>query len=139
MVGQVTAESPAHYFSPLIALAICFVPAAILVLIRFEPLGSFSMVLQRDYAPLLACCLFSWTASYALLLGVNAGLRALHSPAYNHPALWSAAQAYFLLLVALAIRMVFRTRFAAALGASGGAFLGAVGGVWLYGVIGNPL
>jgi len=139
LVGQFTAESPAHYFSPLIALAICFVPAAILVLVRFEPLGSFSMVLQRDYAPLLACCLFSWTASYLLLLGVNSGLRVLHSPAYNHPALWSAAQAYFLVLTAISIRMVFRTRIASAFGAAGGAFVGAVGGIWLYGVIGNPL
>ena len=139
VVDTFTAVNPTHYFSPLVAMAICFVPVAILILTRLECLGSISMILQRDYSALLACVLFSWTASYLLLLVVNLGLLAIHSPAHNHPALWWGAHAYFLLLTALAVRMNFGAKLTSALGATVGAWGGAVGGIWLYAVVGNPL
>jgi tetratricopeptide (TPR) repeat protein len=139
VVDSFTAVNPTNYFSPLVAMAICFMPIAILILARLECLGSFSMILQRDYSALLACVLFSWTASYLLLLVVNLALLAMHSPAHNHPALWWGAHAYFLLLAALAMRMNFGAKLTSALGATAGAWGGAVGGIWLYAVVGNPL
>ena len=138
-VDRFTAVTPTQYFTPLIAMAICFVPVAILVLARIECLGSFSMLLQRDYAALLVCALFSWTSAYLLLLVVNRSLWALHNPAYNHPALWWTAQAYFLILTAFAIRMIFRVRLTSAMAGAGGAWAGAIGGIWLYAAIGNPI
>jgi tetratricopeptide (TPR) repeat protein len=139
VVSRFTALDPTVTFSPLIAIAICFVPIGIVALTRFEALGSFSMILQRDYSTLLVCALLSWTASHGLLLLVNRGLWALHNPAYKHPGLWWAAHAYFLLLTAIAIRTIFNVRFTSALGAIAGGWAGAIGGLGLYQVVGNPL
>jgi Flp pilus assembly protein TadD len=132
-----TASNPTQYFSPLIAMAICFVPAIILVLTLWDNLGGFSTILFRDYMALLVCCLLAWSAAYLVLAPVNAVLYLLHVPAFNHPALWWAAHAYFLLLTALAVRTLLGTSFSHAVGATAGAWFGAVGGIWMYSTFGN--
>jgi hypothetical protein len=136
-VGRFTAVSPTQIFSPVVALAVCFVPMAILVLASMESLGSFSMVLQRDYSSLLVCSLLAWTAAHLPLAAVNGALGVLHSPAYNHPALWWAAHAYFLVLTAVAMRTLFGARLPSAAGAIGGAWAGAIGGIWVFSTIGG--
>jgi tetratricopeptide (TPR) repeat protein len=139
VIERFVAINPTRYLSPLAAMAICFVPIVILVLTRFESIGSFSMVVQRDYSALLLCTLLSWSAAYFVLLVANGVLWTLHNSAYNHPGLWWAAHAYFLLLTTLAIRTITGTRLSSAVGAVGGGFAAGVGGIWLYAVIGNPL
>jgi hypothetical protein len=139
LVERFAAINPTSYFSPLIALALCFIPIAILVLTKFESVGSFSMVLQRDYSSLLLCALLAWTASHLLLLLVNSVLWAMHSPAHNHPALWWGAHAYFLVLTALAMRTIAGGKLTSALAAIGGGWVGAIAGIGLYAVVGNPL
>jgi tetratricopeptide (TPR) repeat protein len=136
-IDRFTASTPTQYFSPLLTLAICFVPMVILIVTFWDHLGSFSTILFRDYMSLLVCCLLSWAASYLLLAGVNLGLRLSHPPAHDHPALWWAAQAYFVMLAVLAIRTVFGTTFARSIGAAGGAWGAAVGGLFLYSMFGN--
>jgi hypothetical protein len=136
-MDRFTARNPTQYFSPLIAMAVCFVPMAILVLTMWDNLGGFATILFRDYMALLVCCLLAWTAPYLLLVLVNTGLGAMHSPAYNHPALWCAAQGYFLILTALALRTLTGTKVVHAAGAAAGGWVSAVGGIWLYGVFGN--
>lgn len=131
--------NPTEYFTPLVSIALCFVPVGILVLTKFEAIGSFSMVLQRDYSPLLACSLFAWAAAHLLLLAVNGGLWMLHSPLYNHPALWWAAHAYFLLLAALSIRTICGAKLKSSIIAIGGGWASGICGIYLLGVMGNPL
>ena len=136
-VDRFTGENPASYFSPLIAMAVCFVPMVILVLTFWDNLGGFSTILFRDYMALLVCCLLAWTAPYLLLMIVNGLFGALHLPAYRHPPVWWAANAYFLVLAALAVRTLFGATFVHAAGATGGAWLSAVGGIWIYGSFGS--
>ena len=132
-----TGQNPSRYISPLIAVAICFVPMMILVLTLWDNLGGFSTILFRDYMALLVCCLMAWTAPYLLLLVVNIGLGAMRLPAYNHPALWMAANVYFMVLVVMAARTLMGAKISHAAGAAGGAWMSAVGGIWLYGMFGN--
>jgi len=132
-----TAQNPSQCFSPLIAMAVCFVPMVILVLTLWDNLGGFATILFRDYVALLACCLLAWTAPHLLLLAANGVLAALHNPAYNHPALWWGAHAYFLLLAALGIRTLYGAKFEHAVGAAAGGWAGAVGGIWMYAMFGN--
>jgi hypothetical protein len=89
-----TGQNPAQYIAPIIAIAICFVPMMILVLTLWDNFGGFTTILFRDYLALLVCCLMAWTAPHLLLLIVNIGLGLMHLPAYNHPGLWLAANAY---------------------------------------------
>jgi tetratricopeptide (TPR) repeat protein len=136
-VERFTARNPTQYFSPLIAMAVCFVPMVILVLTFSDNLGGFTTILFRDYMALLLCCLLAWTAPYLLLTVVNGGLGLLRLPAYNHPALWWAANAWFLVLAALAVRTLIGAKFVHCAGAACAGWLAGVGGTWLYAMFGG--
>ncbi len=132
-----TSADPSATFSPLVAIAICFVPAVILVLTFWDNLGGFGTVLFRDYMPLLVCCLFAWTAPYLLLFLANLALQAAHLPFHNDAVLFWAASAWFVVLAAIAIRTLFGTSYAHGLGASCAGWLAGTAGLWLYGMFGN--
>jgi TolA-binding protein len=129
--------TPKQYFAPLIAMAACSVPLVILILTLWDNLGGFSTILFRDYMALPVCCLLAWTAPHLLLPVAKGALGMFGSPIYNHPALWWTAHAYFLVLAALACRVLVGTTFSHAAVATGGAWVGAVGGIWLYGIVGS--
>lgn len=136
-VERFTGRNPAQYFSPLVALAICFVPIVILVVTLWDNLGGFTTILFRDYVSLLVCCLLAWTAPYLLLAGVNQGLGIWWLGWHDHAALWWAAQAYFALLAVLAIRTVLGTGFWRALAAAGAGWFASVGGVFVFSMLGG--
>jgi tetratricopeptide (TPR) repeat protein len=136
-IDRFTLQSPTQYFAPLLAMAVCFVPMAILILTLWDNLGGFTTILFRDYMALLVCCLMAWVAPHLLALIVNMVLGAAHLPAHNHPAIFWTAHAWFLFLVALAIRPLVGTKFSHALGATAGAWTGAVSGVWMYSMFGG--
>jgi tetratricopeptide (TPR) repeat protein len=136
-INRFTSHTPAQYFSPLVALAICFVPMVILIVTSWDNLGGFSTILFRDYLSLLMCSLLAWAVPYLLLAGVDSGLRIWRAPLHNHPALWWAAQAWFLLLAIFAIRTLFGTRFTRAIAAAGGGWAASVAGIFLYDTFGN--
>jgi len=87
-VERFVARAPGDYFAPLLALAVCFVPAVIFVLTYWENLGGFATILFRDYLTLMVCCLAAWAAAYLPLALVNGILLSYHLPGYDHPALW---------------------------------------------------
>jgi tetratricopeptide (TPR) repeat protein len=134
---RLMARDPTQYLAPMFALAICFVPMAILILTVWDNLGGFTTILFRDYLSLLVCCLLAWAAPYLILAAANQALRAGHLPAYDHPALWWVAQTYFLVLAVLAFRTVFGTKFLHAAGAAAGGCAASLGGVILYSVFGS--
>src|SRR5262249_14662355 len=136
-IDRFTAQSPTQFFAPLIAMAICFVPMAILILTLWDNLGAFTTILFRDYVALLICCLMAWAAPHLMALTMNAALGMLHLSVHNHPAILWIAHSWFLVLVALAMRPLAGIRFWHALGATAGAWLGAVGGVWTYSMFGG--
>jgi tetratricopeptide (TPR) repeat protein len=136
-IDRFTGVNPTQYFSPLIAMALCFVPAAIALLTYWGNLGGFSTVLFRDYVALLVCALLAWTAPYLLLAAANAALLSTgHAPRPN-PAVWWTAHACFLALTALALRTLFGAPVPRIAGSLGGGWVCAIGGIWLYGTFGN--
>jgi tetratricopeptide (TPR) repeat protein len=104
--------------STVISLAILFVPITILVMIIFEPMGTFGVVLRRDYGPLLVCTLLSWAAAH--LPVAIAGLLGKLSPGLDSLVLllllWLLAKAYFAVLMVFALRTVFGTSYGNAIG-----------------------
>ena len=132
-----TARSPSHYFPALLALALCFVPAAILIVTLWESIGAFSTILFRDYLALLVCTLLAWTAAYLPMALINGSLLYVHSPWFDHPALWAIAQVCFLALATCAIRTLMGTSFPHAAAAACGAAVAGVAGIAVYGVLGG--
>jgi hypothetical protein len=134
-----TAHAPFHYFPALAAVALCFVPLAILTITLWDSLGGFATILLRDYLTLLVCVLMAWTAAYLPLALGRAALFALSVPAAAHPAFWWVSNLYFVVLAVCAIRTVFGTGFGHAAGAAAVAWAGSIGGLCLYSVVGGSL
>src|SRR5687768_6493955 len=55
---------PTTFYQPLLAISIFYVPILILLISIFAPIGSFGLVLRRDYGSLATCSLMAWAASH---------------------------------------------------------------------------
>lgn len=98
--------STLNVLTTLLALALFYVPGTILLLVWVDYLGSYSVVLRRDYGALLACTLMTWAAAhapYAVLglvgFGKLGGVQLL--------TLWFVAKLTFGVLMICALRTVF--------------------------------
>jgi len=100
---------PFSFYTPLLVLAVVYVPGVLLLSVPIARLGSVGTVFQRDYSPLLTCAAMAWSAAQLpLLLAVwTAPLPALLIVA-------GLACLYFAFLMVLAIRTVFGTENAIA-------------------------
>ncbi|HEX8145123.1 MAG TPA: tetratricopeptide repeat protein [Pyrinomonadaceae bacterium] len=106
---------PYNLFYVMLGLALLYVPATILVMLFFEPLGSFSVVLRRDYATMLACTLMAWAASHLPFALAGLALDRLHLGAGSALLLWSLSALSFGLLMTFALRTLFGAPFVKAL------------------------
>jgi tetratricopeptide (TPR) repeat protein len=136
-VERFTGENPTEYFAPLLALALCFVPVAILLMTLWGNLGGFTTILFRDYIALLVCCLLAWSAPNLVILAAGIGVRATGLPWTSHPAVWWISQACFAALSIIAIRTLFGAKALQSAGAAAGAWVAGVSGIWLYGTFGS--
>jgi tetratricopeptide (TPR) repeat protein len=112
----VVSFQPYSIFSTVLGLSILYVPATILLMLFFEPLGSFSVVLRRDYGTLLACTFMAWAASHLPFALAGLALDPLHKGAGTALLLWTLSALSFGLLMTFALRTVFGTTFSKALG-----------------------
>jgi tetratricopeptide (TPR) repeat protein len=141
-----TLNGPIFFFpwTTLLAVAVCFAPAAIMVITLTEGWRSFCSILYRDYLALLVCFLMAWSVAYmplALLRGAQLTfifLKPLHrmGAGYVNTGFGWAAHLYFLVLCVCAIRVVVGVDFRIAAGAVAGGWVGAIGGLLLGDVFG---
>jgi tetratricopeptide (TPR) repeat protein len=104
--------------SPVLFLIVVFVPACLLATSLIHRRASFTVLLRQDYAPLVSCALYCWTATHLMTLipavflfhpgeptppGVEAALRLVPIP-------------YFIFLIVLATRAVLRIGYGGAVG-----------------------
>jgi hypothetical protein len=115
--------------TPLVLLALLFVPACIAIISLWDHLGSLGVVLRRDYSPLLICVLMCWVAAFLPAAIVTV-----------YP-IWIrlAALLYFLVLAAIAVRTVFGTHIGKAIGTVLGGAIATVSGYELYETFGGAL
>ena len=90
-----------HFYTPLLLLAIFYVPGTLLLSSLFAGQGSFGTVFRRDYSPLMTCASLAWAAANLPLI-VTAWLLPL--PALGVAA--ALAYVYFGVLMFLAVRTV---------------------------------
>jgi tetratricopeptide (TPR) repeat protein len=99
LTGHLLAVS---FYSPLLVLAIAYVPGILLLAALLGRLGSAGMVFQRDYTPLLTCLAMAWTASQIPLLAA-----AFVLPPEPLRFVMVAVGQYFAVLAFFAVRTVF--------------------------------
>jgi len=129
LVSFGVARSVRDTITPLVLLALLFVPACIAIISLWDHLGSLSVVLGRDYSPLLICVLMCWAASFlpaAIVTVYPVWIRL-------------AALVYFLALAAVAVRTVFGTHIGKAIATVFGGAIATVIGYELYETFGGAL
>jgi hypothetical protein len=132
-VAAILVTVPFGTLTHLVAIALVFVPAAVIVISSWTGRGSAGVALHRDYTPMLACVLMAWTAAHLLVAWVPFVL-----PQFTlHARI--AATAYFLILAAVAVRTIAGAFAIQSLMTSVGALAAAIGGFFAWDKIGfNP-
>jgi Flp pilus assembly protein TadD len=123
-----------QYLAPLLAMAVFAAPAVVLIH-AIRGFGSFSVLMGRDYAPLLMCVLMAYAAAF---LPVAIARWFLTDVSIAVVVLVSFA-AYFGVLFVLVVRTFYGTGFGAAIGATILAAIATIGGTLLIPVVGPLL
>jgi Flp pilus assembly protein TadD len=100
---------PAKFYIPVLSISLFYVPTVILLLSFLAGVGSFGVILRRDYAPLATCTLMAWAAGHLPvgLAGLLLGSMEVAPPVYL--GLWAAGGLLFGLFMFAALRTVFGT------------------------------
>ena len=123
--------APGAYLFPLLILAIVIVPAIVL-LRAISGHGGFVGLLQSDYVPLLMCAFAAWAAAYLPVL-------ILHWSDLDLSLVYLAFNVYAMVLAAFAVRTMYGTGFAAALGITVVAWIAGMAGAYLFTIVGGAL
>jgi hypothetical protein len=107
--------APGNLFSTFLGVAMLFVPCLILIITLSEPIGSFGVVIRRDYGTLLTCTLMAWAAAHLPVIAAGVAIWRLGLGPRTALALWCVGAVWFALLVALLVRTLFGLRFDKAL------------------------
>lgn len=102
---------PFSFYSPLLVLAVFYVPGTLVLACLLGRLGGLGTVFERDYSPLLTCTAMAWTA---VILPLAPIARVVPFPVFG--ALAALAHLYFAVLMFYAVRTVFGTSNGAAAG-----------------------
>lgn len=119
LVGQhgwwfVSFATPSFY-TAVLGMAILYIPCLILLVAMSGANASFSVLLRRDYGPLLTCGLMAWAAAHLPFTLAGFALDPLHLSEKTALGLWLASAICFGLLMALGLRMLFGTKYATGL------------------------
>ena len=104
-----------NFLGMLLALGIFYVPATILLLVLFEPIGSFGVILRRDYGSLLACTLMSWAAAHLPFAVAGFVLKNQFVDPNVLLVFWILSSLYFGVLMIYALRTVFGVSYRSAI------------------------
>jgi tetratricopeptide (TPR) repeat protein len=114
---------PTAFYQPLIAISLFYVPLLILLLSIFASIGSFGLVLRRDYGALATCSLMAWAAGHLPFALAGAALYTTSVSPLAYFALWVGSSLLFGIFMIFALRTV--------LGVNNGASILAVAIGWL--------
>lgn len=104
-----------NFLGTLLALTVFYVPATIWLLTLFEPIGSFGLLLRRDYASLLACTLMSWAAAHLPFAIIGLVFKNQNIDPNVLLIFWIISGLYFGVLMVFALRTVFGANYQSAI------------------------
>ena len=105
---------PAGFYRPVLAISLFYVPLLLLLVSIFAGVGTFGLLMRRDYAVLATCTLTAWAASHLpfALAGIAMFGSELDPSVYL--ALWAGSALLFGMFMLFAVRTVFGTGFGVA-------------------------
>src|SRR6188474_3063729 len=103
--------APPGFFATLMAMAVLYVPCLILLVAMSGVNVSFSVLLRRDYGPLLTCGLMAWAAAHLPFALAGFALEPLGLSEKTALGLWAISAICFGLLMALGLRMLFGIKY----------------------------
>jgi len=121
---------PFSFYTPLLLLAVVYVPGAVLLAMLLGRLGAFWTVFQRDYSPLLTCSAMAWASSQLPL-----ALAARVIPAQAIPVVAVLSYLYFAVLMFFAVRTVFGVESGTAAGVVFLSWIPLVGAIFFWGPV----
>ncbi len=126
--------APGSYLAPLLIVAIVVVPSIIL-LRAITGFGSFGILLNNDYVPLLMCAFMAWAAAYFPLMLV----RFLALDLVDTPPVYAGFNVLAAILTAIAVRTVYGTGYGAAIGITMVAWAAGAAGMFVMAIVGGAL
>ena len=99
--------STTSVLTSVLVLMMLYAPFALFLINLMEDLGSFSVILHRDYGPLLTCTLMSWAAAHLPFAVAGVVINSTQSNPLLMLTLWALAKIYFGALMVVALRTVF--------------------------------
>ena len=102
---------PGTFYQPLLAISIFYVPTLILLMSIFGSVGSFGLVLRRDYGTLAACSLMAWAAAHLPFEIIGVLLYTTTAPAIAYLVLWIASSLLFGVFMVFALRTVLGANY----------------------------
>lgn len=107
--------APTSFYQPVLSISLFYVPLLVMLASVFGGLGSFGLLLRRDYGSLATCTLLAWAAAHIPF--AVAGL-ALYSQPVNpliYFVLWAASGLIFGVFMVFAVRTVFGANYGTAI------------------------
>ena len=102
---------PGTFYQPLLAISIFYVPTLVLLMSIFGSVGSFGLVLRRDYGTLATCSLMAWAAAHLPFEIMGAALFTTTAPAISYLVLWIASSLLFGVFMVFALRTVLGANY----------------------------
>jgi tetratricopeptide (TPR) repeat protein len=103
--------APPSFFTAVLGMAILYIPCLILLVATSGANASFSVLLRRDYGPLLTCGLMAWAAAHLPFVLAGFALEPLGLSEKTALGLWAGGAICFGLLMALGLRMLFGVHY----------------------------
>lgn len=123
---------PDRFYQPLLSLTIFYVPAAILLACIFGGLGSFGLIVRRDYGALAVCTLTAWAAAHLPFAVAGVFLYQSTVSPFLYFAMWLLSSLLFGVFMVFALRTIFGLNFAAAICVVCLAWLAFVAGMYVF-------
>ena len=106
---------PVAFYQPLIAISIFYVPVLILLISILNPVGSFGLVLRRDYGTLATCSLMAWAAAHLPFAIAGAALFTGSTSPLIYLGLWLGSSVLFGMFMIFALRTVLGANYGVAM------------------------
>lgn len=105
---------PTAFYEPLLGISTFYVPILVLLISIFSAIGSFGLVLRRDYGALATCSLMAWAAAHLPFALAGAALFTSAVSPLIYLGLWFGSALLFGVLMIFALRTVLGVNYGAA-------------------------
>jgi hypothetical protein len=124
--------APEAFYRPLLSISVFYVPVLILLLTLMAPIGSFGLVLRRDYGTLATCTLMAWAAAHLPFAIVGMLLYSQPIGPQVYLLLWASSGLLFGAFTVFALRTVLGVGFTLAIFAAAAGSLSFTLGIYVF-------